>query len=57
MEEGGPQLGGQLAICYCFKAHLRPGPASSEKDCPPTNPAIRVQFSTEADEYFFGNGK
>ena len=30
-----------------------PGPASSEEDRPPTNPAIRVRFKTEADEYFF----
>ena len=30
-----------------------PGPASSEEDRPPTNPAIRVRFLTEADEYFF----
>ena len=30
-----------------------PGPASSEEDRPLTNPAIRVRFSTEADEYFF----
>ena len=30
-----------------------PGPTISEEDRPPTNPAIQVRFSTEADEYSF----
>ena len=30
-----------------------PGPASTEGDRPPTNPAIRVRFPSEADGYFF----
>ena len=34
-----------------------PGPASSEEDRPPTNPAIQVRSSTEADGYFFTSGK
>ena len=32
---------------------IKPGPASSEEDLPPNNPAIQVQFLTEADGYFF----
>ena len=31
----------------------RPGPASTEGERPPTNPAIRVQFPPEADGIFF----
>ena len=30
-----------------------PGPASTEGERPPTNPAIRVQFPPEADGIFF----
>ena len=30
-----------------------PGPASTEGDRPPTNPAIRVCFPSEADGIFF----
>ena len=31
----------------------KPGPASTEGDRSPTNPAIQVRLSTEADGYFF----
>ena len=34
-----------------------PGPASTEGDRPPTNPAIRVRLSTEADDTSFAVAK
>ena len=39
--------------CTLNNIEKKPGPASSEGERPPTNPAIRVRFSTEADEFFF----